>query len=100
MKTLIIACVVALTGCASLKPDYVTAGYLHQSVPMRGKLPAPIGDNGDSVESNMDALEAGARWERGHWYGETTLAYHVRDSYMRGGSLSFMLRAGVKVKLP
>lgn len=99
MKTAwFLACSLALTGCASLKPDYVGAAYVHQSHPMAGPGPAPFG--GPSDETTLDGIAGIAGYERGALFGEAAVGYTLRERNMEGGPWFAEFRVGVKVRLP
>lgn len=90
--------VIIVSGCTALRPDYMTAGYAHQSQPFRGSGPAPLGGHG--AETNYDALSVGARWERGPVWWEANGLYMLHESNVTGGPWATEFRGGIKVKLP
>lgn len=90
----------ALAGCAPLRPDYVTVAAVHQSQPFVGKHAPPLGDHGRTDESNYDAAELGARWERGRLFVEANAAYALHESNIAGGPWITTVRAGVRFRVP
>lgn len=99
MTAIMLAIGSMVTGCAGLKPDYLTTGYIHESMPMKGRGPPPFGDYDRSEETSMDGIEAGLRWERGFIYYEGDLAYIVREKGHQPGNWQATFRAGIRVKL-
>lgn len=99
MRIALFVALLLCSGCASLRPDFVTAGYVHTSQPFVGQGPPPFGDHGRSEESDMDTAEAGLRWERGRLYYEGNLGYVLREGGHEPGNWVATFRAGVKVPL-
>jgi hypothetical protein len=98
MRTIIAAAVLVTqlcnTGCA---PTTYFVAAVHQSQPMHGLGPKPIGDNDQSLETTYEALEAGCRWQRGAWFAETSLDYVVHDTDLTGGPWIFTSKIGWSV---
>lgn len=89
-----------LVGCGALKPDYLTAAAVHQSQPMHGPYPAPVGDNDRSEETGFNGLQGGLLWEFGpHMFVETDITYAITNQHVVGGPWIFMAKAGVRFKL-
>ncbi len=86
-----------LQGCATMKPDYLEAAYVHQSHPMAGTGPEPFG--GSRPETTLDGIAGSLRWERGALFGDALLGYSLRDRNMQGGSLFAEFRAGIRMRL-
>lgn len=98
-KTIIILLPLVLSGCVSLRPDYLTAAAVHTSQPGYGDMPQPFGDNGESAETNFDGIEVGARWERGRGFAESSFTYVVNSHNVAGGSWFTTIRGGVRIAL-
>ena len=90
--------VFSLSGCAAA-PDYLTAAYVHQSVPFKGPGPAPIGDDEKSIESNMDGVELGAEWTGRRMFLDLGAIYALEETNMEGGPWHFTARVGWRVAL-
>lgn len=95
VHTVIVACALALSGCA-IAPDTYTASISHVSQPMRGMGPEPIGSNGRLAETTYESVELSARWQHGKAFAETTLAYVVHDTWLTGGPWLFTARSGLQ----
>lgn len=99
-RAAVVLVMILATGCSTVRPDYVTAALVHQSVPMKGQGPSPLGDGYRSAETNLDGVQVGAAWERGRWFGDASLTYALRSRNLEGEPWLFTGRVGAKFRLP
>ena len=92
MRRLLVLTAVALSGCASMPPDSVDAGWSHDSHPRQGRPFSPRED-----EDSLDTLGLRARWNRGKCFAEMGLGYMLRDGGFYGDDFIFESRIGVKL---
>lgn len=98
LGALFLFAVFALQGCTSVKPDYVTGAYVHQSQPFVGHGPPPIGNDERTQETNLDGLEVAVGWERGLLFYEAGGTYMVHKTNVEGGQWMTTIKLGVKVR--
>jgi hypothetical protein len=98
-KMIVIVLALAISGCASLRPDYLTAAAVHTSQPGYGEMPPPLGDNGNSAETNFDGIEIGARWERGRAFAESSLTYVAHGHNIAGGPWFATIKGGIRISI-
>lgn len=99
MKRLMLVAMMLLSGCVVSQPTSIGLSVMHQSQPLRGQGPPPMGDHNDSNETNYEAIGGNIRWETERTFVETDLDYVVHDNYLTGGPWLFTIRAGVQVRL-
>lgn len=98
MMRLMLIATLLMSGCV-LQPTSLGLGAVHQSQPMRGMGPPPVGNHSDSRETNFEALEGIIRWETERTYVETDMDYVVHENNLTGGPWVFTVKAGVLVRL-
>lgn len=86
MRTLL-ACLVLLSGCSSLRVE-----YQHVSHPFAGP---PFGPQ--TEEDWLDTANIVARRQRGPFYTEAVLGYRLTDGGFYGPRLTGELRVGVEL---
>jgi hypothetical protein len=89
-----------LAGCASVRPDALTASYIHQSSPFNGPHGPPIGNHERTDETRMDGVQLGAEWTGERYFGDFGCAYAVSSNRLAGAPWTCTARAGVRVRLP
>jgi hypothetical protein len=86
-----------LASCAAM-PDYGTMAFVHQSTPMHGPGPAPIGDHERTQESTLDGVQAGVAWEGRRLFGDLGATYALSSRHMRGGPWHVTARVGMRFR--
>ena len=93
--SLIVVALALLSGCASLKPDYLHVAETHVSQPMLGQGPFPIGGK-LLPETTYEALEVGATWTKGRAFAETSMGYAWHSTNLDGDHWIFTAKGGLR----